>query len=150
MPFLPSPLCLRFLCDHGTENREDHRQNQLLCFKSTPRAMEATLYRKPTPANRLSTTSWTKRLGQEIWTPYAPQAWRSFHCSSFISRVCQRDDENPWSYLCINAPYSCCKDLVLRLYKHWLCTIWWILETTTKNLHAIAFKHKTCSISPTY
>ncbi|CAL8152225.1 unnamed protein product [Prunus armeniaca] len=55
MPFLPSPVSLRFLCDHGTENREHQRQNQLVCFKSTPRAMEATLYRKLTPAHRLST-----------------------------------------------------------------------------------------------
>ncbi|KAI5334196.1 hypothetical protein L3X38_024329 [Prunus dulcis] len=28
-----------------------------------------------------------KRLGQEIQTAYAPKAWRSFCCSSFISRV---------------------------------------------------------------
>jgi hypothetical protein len=65
--FLPS-------CLHVSEVSEDI-QNQKLETKATPRAMEATYHWKRAPFNWLSTPSLPERLGQDVWTPYAPTTW---------------------------------------------------------------------------
>lgn len=121
--FLPCHTCLFSLCGYGTQNNKQ-RQNQKLQFKFTTRTMRATLYREHPPAHWLSTPSQSAKLGQQIRTPYAPKAWRNFHSGCFISRVCQRGDEDPRRYFCNKAISPCCRHRELQLHKHCLCKIW--------------------------
>ncbi|RXI03366.1 hypothetical protein DVH24_004018 [Malus domestica] len=113
---------------------EEERQHQQLRFKSTTRAMEATIHRKPTPAHRLSTPSRTTGLGREIWTPYAP-AWRSFHHCCFIGRSTMLSLHLGHR----SSPRGSCLTRSTNIAFAPYGDYW---RTTTKNLHTRAFKHK--------
>lgn len=75
--------------------------------------------------------------------------WRNDHNHCFLTRVCQRDNENPWCCLCIKASKCNIWYIVLWIHRYCFCTLWKLLESDTKDVHDRAFHPKACKLFPT-
>ena len=75
---------------------------------------------------RLTTTLCSPRISQATWSIYAPTTWSNFCTNCIFTIIGQRDLQDPWSFLFIEATNSSLWNSDLWWLGHCLFSIWWV------------------------